>query len=411
VLLARDSKRPYRTRNAERGAEQMKLYLLEPLRPDPAWIPFAGVRPVAELRAGVWKIRERWEAALDLETTAVLGDHSAHFHEGGEPPCRTLEEVTGPAVVAASWFAPVGAPVSITPGIRRLTHAGATVAWVVPPGLSWSGPAPQGEALEIAGFPLRGTFDLVTALERYLASDCVGFRAGAADPVPAGAIVLGDPSLVLCRGAVVEPGVVFDTRAGAVVLEAGAEVRSGSRLEGPLFVGEKSRVLGGHLKASVLGPRCTVKGELSTSVFLGYANKAHDGFVGHSVLGHWVNLGAGTTTSNLKNTYGEVALAVGSVRLATGRQFLGSLIGDHAKTAIGTLLPTGTVVGTGANVFGAAPVPKYVPPFAWGADGAERMNEEGFLTVAARVMPRRDVAFTAERRTALRATWRRLVGG
>ncbi len=124
--------------------------------------------------------------------------------------------------------------------------------------------------------------------------------------------------------------------------------------------------------------------------------------MGHSVLGHWVNLGAMTTTSNLKNTYGEVALDVAGTRLASGRQFLGSLIGDHAKTAIGTLLPTGTVVGAGANVFGSANAPKYVPPMAWGSEGAERMTEDGFLKVAERVMPRRDVAFTPERRASPR---------
>jgi len=389
----------------------MQLYLLEPENPDPAWAPFTGVRPVAELRAGIWKIRERWEAALDLETTAILGAHIAHFHEGFEPPCRESRSVAGPAVVAASWFAPTGAPLALAGTTRRLVHQGVTVAWVVPAGATWSGQGDAGEAVEVDGLPLRGTFDLVTALERYLPTDCLGFRAAPADPIPAAAIVLGDPALIICRGALVEPGVVFDTRHGAIVLETGVEVRHGTRLEGPLFAGEKSRLLGDALRASVLGPRCTVKGELSTSVFQGYANKAHDGFVGHSVVGHWVNLGAGTTTSNLKNTYGEVSLAIGAARFGTGRQFLGSLIGDHAKTAIGTMLPTGTVVGAGANVFGTDQVPKYIPPFAWGTGGRERMNEEGFLTVAARVMPRREVAFTTERRAALSATWRRLSAG
>ena len=121
-------------------------------------------------------------------------------------------------------------------------------------------------------------------------------------------------------------------------------------------------------------------------------NKAHDGFVGHSVVGHWVNLGAGTTTSNLKNTYGAVRLEVAGTRIETGRSNLGTLFGDHAKTAIGTMLATGTVVGAGANVFGAATPPKYVPPFAWGCAG-ERVTEDGFLRVAERVMARRDVAW------------------
>src|SRR2546426_3492982 len=105
---------------------------------------------------------------------------------------------------------------------------------------------------------------------------------------------------------------------------------------------------------------CKIRGEVSTCVFLGYANKAHDGFVGHSVIGRWVNLGAGTVTSDLKNTYGPVRLDVNGTALETGLQFLGSLIGDHAKTAIGTLLGTGTVIGAGANVFDAVRPPKYV---------------------------------------------------
>ncbi len=386
----------------------MNLYLLEPSQPDPLWAPFTGVRPVAELRAGVWKIRERWEAAFDLETSGIIGEHSAHFHEGFEPACKADRHIAGPAVIAASWFAPTGAPVSLTPTTSRLVHQGQTVAWVVPEGSSWAGPTPEGEALEIDGLTLRGAFDLVTALESFLANDCLGFKAGPTNPVPAGSIILGDPSLVICRGASVEPGVVFDVRHGAVVLEAGVDVRHGTRLEGPFYAGEKTRLLGDHLRFSALGPRCTVKGELSNTVFMGYANKAHDGFVGHSVIGHWVNLGAGTTTSNLKNTYGEVALSFKGRKLGTGRQFLGSLIGDHAKTAIGMMLPTGTIIGAGANVFGGGQVPKYVAPMAWGFDGMEQMNEEGFLAVAARVMPRREVQFTAERKAALSATWKRV---
>jgi UDP-N-acetylglucosamine diphosphorylase/glucosamine-1-phosphate N-acetyltransferase len=388
-----------------------RLYLTEPAGGAPAWAPFAGARPIAELRAGVWRIRERWEAALDLDTTAILGAEIAGFTELDTPPCLSPQPIAGPAVIADSSFAPTGTPIVLAPETRRLIAGdGATVGWVVPPGATWSDPNEAGPVQSIRGISLRQTSDLITALEQLLPADCLGFAAAVADPVPAGSLVLGDAALVLCRGAAVEPGVVFDTRGGAVVLEKGVEVRHGTRLEGPLYAGERTRLLGGHLRASVFGPRCSVKGEVSNTLMMGYANKSHDGFVGHSVLGHWVNLGAGTTTSNLKNTYGEVSLEVAGARLATGRQFLGSLIGDHAKTAIGSMLPTGAIIGAGANLFGTTAAPKYLPPMAWGNSGPERMTEEGFLRIAERVMPRREVELTDARRASLVAIYRRLTG-
>lgn len=385
------------------------LYLLEPMHPGPAWAPFAGVRPVAELRAGIWRIRERWEGILGAETAAILGDHCLGFFEGAEPPVQSVAPVAGPSVVAASWFAPSGEPLEIAPGVRRLTHEGATVAWVVEEGETWDGPHDDGDGQEVDGLVLHGAYDLLTALEHLLPADCSDYLAGGGDEIPGGSIVIGEPSEVVILGAFIEPGVVFDTRGGAIVVDEGAQVRSGARLEGPLYVGPQSIVLGGDLRGSVLGPQCRVRGEVTSCVFLGYTNKAHDGFVGHSVLGAWVNLGAGTTTSNLKNTYGDVRLEVGGERIETGRQFLGSLIADHAKTAIGSMLGTGTIIGAGANIFGGA-APKWVPPFAWGIRGDVRLTEEGFLTTAGRVLPRRQVELTSERAAGLTATYRRLAG-
>jgi UDP-N-acetylglucosamine diphosphorylase/glucosamine-1-phosphate N-acetyltransferase len=356
------------------------------------------------------RIRERWERRLGLQSTAIISDAAAGFRELDEPPVRPAGPITGPAVVAASWFAVTGgAP--IADGVRRLTKDGVSVAWIVPAGEEWRAPSDDGPSEPVDGLLLRGTYDLLTALDTMLGPDCAELAAGRRDPLPAGTLVLGDEARVALRGATIEPGVVFDVRNGAVVVETGAEIRHGTRLEGPCYIGPGSRVLGGFIRGSVFGPRCVVRGEIAASSFVGYANKSHDGFVGHSVIGHWVNLGAGTTTSNLKNTYGPVRLDLAGHRVETGRVNVGSLIGDHAKTAIGTMLGTGTVIGAGANVFGAEPVPKYVLPFAWGAANDQRLSEEGFLRIAERVMPRRDVAFTDERRQSLAATYRRLTDG
>jgi UDP-N-acetylglucosamine diphosphorylase/glucosamine-1-phosphate N-acetyltransferase len=380
-----------------------QLYLLEPAAPGAAWAPFTGVRPVAELRAGLWRIRERWERALGLPAAGILGAHAEGFHEADEPPTTAPAALTGPAVVVTSAFAPSGRAIPLAPDARRLVHGDAAVGWIVPAGERFDPGSTRGRELPVEGQPLAGTYSLLDALEHLLGEDCAVFRGRGA--APAGALVLGDAADVVTQGAAVEPGVVFDVRSGPVVLEAGSEIRSGTRLEGPTFVGTGTRILGGYVRGSVFGPECRVRGEVAASVFLGYANKAHDGFVGHSVVGRWANLGAGTITSNLKNTYGPVRLDVAGERIETGRLNVGTLFGDHTKTAIGTLLPTGAVVSVGANVFGGA-APKYVPPFAWGVAG-ERMTEDGFLRIAERVMARREVAWTDARRESLRRIYRR----
>ena len=153
------------------------LYLVEP-HTAPEWAPFAGVRPISELRAGIWSVRERWEAAVDAATTEILGNNIAHFREGNEPRCRAMHPIDGPAIVATSWFAPTGAPVEIGPDARRLIAGNTTVGWVVPPGGRWAGPNEDGAATPIDGIVLRGTFDLLTALERLLARRPVGVAGG-----------------------------------------------------------------------------------------------------------------------------------------------------------------------------------------------------------------------------------------
>jgi UDP-N-acetylglucosamine diphosphorylase/glucosamine-1-phosphate N-acetyltransferase len=168
-------------------------------------------------------------------------------------------------------------------------------------------------------------------------------------------------------------------------------------------------VNGGRIASSSIGEHCRVQGEISTSILIGHTNKGHDGFIGHSVLGRWVNLGAGTTNSNLKNNYGDVALWTPRGVERTGQQFLGAFIGDHAKTAIGTRLTTGAVIGTGANVVGKGITPRYVPPFAWGLDDSEAWELDPFLETAQRAMKRRDVTLSERARRQLTAAWQMAV--
>ncbi len=384
------------------------LHLLDPPA-TPAWAPFAGVRPVSELRAGALLVRERWELVTTLPTASILSDAVPGFADTGPiPVVPSATPISGPALVVRSDFAP---DLDARPGPDRVgtfvDRAGAPVGWWVPRGSVWSGADHVSDpASPLSGMHLTGTASLLDVLEHRLGPDCLQLLDPS--PVPAGTIVLGDPSLLAAGDAVIEPGVVLDLRGGPIVLEEGVVVRSGTRLEGPLHVHVDTLLLGGSIRHSVIGPSCRVHGEVASSVFTGFANKAHDGFLGHSVLGHWVNLGAGTITSNLKNTYGEVSLALPEGPVPTGRMFLGSLLGDHAKTAIGTLLATGTIVGAGASVHGPPPVPRHVPAFSWGTAGTERVTLEGFLRVASRVMPRRGVEMTSDREESLRRLHLRL---
>src|SRR5215207_2921844 len=183
------------------------LFLLEPDSPGAEWAPFAGVRPIAELRAGIWRIRERWEAAAGNDATALLGEHAAGFAEGDEPSVRLPTTIEGPAFVGSAWFVPTGVPIAPAAGVRRLVHGSETVGWLVSSGERWTGPHDKGPGLEIDGVRLRGTYDLLTALEQLLVADCADFLAAPHDGVPDGSLVLGDPTHLISLGASIEPGV------------------------------------------------------------------------------------------------------------------------------------------------------------------------------------------------------------
>jgi UDP-N-acetylglucosamine diphosphorylase/glucosamine-1-phosphate N-acetyltransferase len=225
----------------------------------------------------------------------------------------------------------------------------------------------------------------------------------------------------------VEPMVVADTTRGPVVLGRGAVVTAFSRLEGPCCVGPGTHVLGARVRAgTTLGPDCRVGGEVEASIVQGHSNKYHDGFLGHAYVGEWVNLGAGTQNSDLRNDYGEVSVTVNGRPVRTGQTKVGCFLGDHTKTGLGTLLNTGTNAGVFCNLLPGGLLPKYVPSFGswWNGALAENGDVHGLLQTAAEVMRRRGRTLTeahaalyrtlfeqtaADRRSALRdAEQRRL---
>lgn len=191
-------------------------------------------------------------------------------------------------------------------------------------------------------------------------------RIGAAQ-LPTGVWLLGD-DLWCDQNVSLAPTAVIDTRRGPVVIDRGGDIAPHTLLEGPLYLGPGCRVKAGArlYGESSFGIGNRLAGEIGESTFGDFTNKQHEGFIGHAALGSWVNLGAMTTCSDLKNNYGSVKVDLGDGLLETGQRFVGLLAGDHVKTAIGTLFNTGTSVGFASNIFGEGMPPKHVPAFSWG---------------------------------------------
>lgn len=207
----------------------------------------------------------------------------------------------------------------------------------------------------------------------------------------------------------IEPMVMADTTRGPVFVGAGATVSAFTRLEGPCAIGEHTQLLGAKVRAgTTIGPHCRVGGDVECSVLLGYANKYHDGFLGHSYVGEWANLAAGTTTGDLRFDYQPVSVQVGDTEIPTGRTKVGSIIGDHAKTGLGVLLDCGSTLGCFAQVLPTGTLaPRSVPAFhRAGPRGVKALNSDRVLETADVVMRRRGRALSPQ----LEAVYRGIAG-
>ncbi|HEX9085879.1 MAG TPA: putative sugar nucleotidyl transferase [Gemmatimonadaceae bacterium] len=364
--------------------------------------PFALTRPGSELRAGTSLIRRRWERATGLKSAGFISSpHLAHFEEGNAPPAVATKS----ELPAGSVLVNTRCVIPIDLNLERfdlLMCEGAAcavkLARAFPVSQFADGTVDIGSiqttlgGQRIKGRWINDVWDFIGTLAEQLMEDIPLRAKSLGESAKTKAAKVGDHGIFVEEGAQIGPQVVLDASAGPILIRSGAVVAPFTHLVGPISVGRDSRILGDRVAASSIGDRCKVHGEVSHSIFLGHGNKTHTGFVGHSYVGRWVNLGALTTTSNMKNTYGPIQLWTPAGVRNTGQQFLGTFFGDHAKTGIGTMLTTGCIIGAGANVFGGNMPPKVVPPFAWG-DGEpyDAYDVTKFLSVAERAMARRQV--------------------
>jgi UDP-N-acetylglucosamine diphosphorylase/glucosamine-1-phosphate N-acetyltransferase len=249
-------------------------------------------------------------------------------------------------------------------------------------------PARQIEA-RLIGYP----WELVGSNGNEIARDfdLIGGAAVRSEP-GAMVYVLGREQVRIGKGVKLAPGVVIDATQGPVIIDDDVVVMANASLEGPLHIGRGSILkMGAKLYGETsIGPVCKIGGEVAESIFQGYSNKQHEGFVGHSYLGEWVNIGAGTDTSDMKNNYSNVRVPIDGEPVDSGRQFVGLFMGDHSKSGIGTVFNTGTVIGVCSNVYGADYPPKYIPSFTWGgASGFVEYRLDRAIDTARRAMARR----------------------
>jgi UDP-N-acetylglucosamine diphosphorylase/glucosamine-1-phosphate N-acetyltransferase len=363
--------------------------------------PFALTRPGSELRAGTSLIRRRWERATGLQSAGFISStHLAHFEEGNAPPAvaPNSEIPAGSVIVNTRCVIPMDLTLD---RFDLLMCEGSACAVRLARGFPVSqfadGTIDIGSiqttlgGQRIKGRWINNVWDFIGTLTDQLMED-IPHRAKALEGVAkTKAAKVGEHGIFVEEGAEIGPQVVLDATAGPILIRRGTVIAPFTHLVGPISIGRDSQIRGDRIEASSIGDRSKVRGEVSHAIFLGHSNKGHAGFVGHSYLGRWVNLGALTTTSNMKNTYGPVHLWTPSGVRSTELQFLGTMFGDHAKTGIGTMLSTGSVIGAGANVFGASP-PKVVPPFAWGdSEPYDTYDVTKFLAVAERAMSRRNI--------------------
>jgi UDP-N-acetylglucosamine diphosphorylase/glucosamine-1-phosphate N-acetyltransferase len=213
-------------------------------------------------------------------------------------------------------------------------------------------------------------------------------------PISAGVNIVNENNIYIGKGVDINPGVVLDASDGPIYIADSVRIMANACLRGPLYIGENSIVkMGAKIYENTsIGNVCKVGGEIEDSIIHSYSNKQHDGFLGHSYLGAWVNLGADTNSSDLKSNYGNIKVVINDEIVDSKSQFVGSIIGDHSKTSINTMLNTGTVIGISCNVYGSGFPPKYMPSFSWGgSEGVTTYNLDKCLEVAERVMKRRDI--------------------
>ncbi len=339
------------------------------------FLPVSFTRPVSHLRCGILKLYEKWEKHLQLVSVSVSEEYLN---------TKFFKEFDGGALIINSKFLPnkelVEAISELKPS-EMLTFNGKWIAIKSDVGFnkkSWEGVTPKifkGEVktienwwdlYKVNGVEIENDFDLIT-------------RGRISQPLSSTNTLIGSVDRIFIEKGAYVKACTLNTQIGSIYIGNSVEVMEGCSIRGGFSVLDDSKIkLGSKIYGPTsIGPKCRVGGEVKNSIFQGYSNKSHDGYLGNSIIGEWVNLGADTNCSNLKNTFSEAKVwdyEKKSFELS-GEQFIGCCIGDFSKTGINTMLNTASVIGVNSNVFGVGFPAKKIPSFSWSATEAYNLNK------------------------------------
>lgn len=360
--------------------------------------PLTYTRPVAEIRVGIFSLREKWEKHLDDECRVRTKDYLTEKYNGNDlagslgiaatvlPNTKLVQAIKkleinqllikDGTVIAINELPEVNVDFDqYLAGFEMIEYTD-EISFLINPC----------DIFSLNGKELEADFRLLNVDNRKKNLD-----------IEQNNQVIGDNVLVE-DGAIVN-ACILNSSTGPIYIESGAEIMEGTIIRGP-FAALKGSVCKVGTKVygpTTLGPYSKIGGEVNNCVFQGYANKGHDGFLGNSVIGEWCNLGADTNSSNLKNNYSNIRVwSYGSeATVDTNLQFHGVIMGDHSKCGINTMFNTGTIVGVGANLFGGNFLPKFIPSFSWGgSEITETYHFDKAMSVASIVMERRNLTLT-----------------
>lgn len=365
-------------------------------------LPFTHTRPIADIRCGIFTMRERWEHYLKAKTGSICAPHLAPVF----PSLWTKDSV----LINGSVFGnlELGTAIRQLKAGQKLMQGNTFIAAHMGDSEPINYNQIEAHTAEFSVLQyehpieaLKHIWDIFSFNEKAIQQDFTSITAGRTSaPLPDYVTALGKEQIFVEQGANIAPCIINATK-GPVYIAANAEIMEGCMLRGPIALGPNSvlkmgaKIYGG----TTIGEGCKVGGEVSNSVLFANSNKGHDGFLGNAVIGEWCNLGADTNCSNLKNNYDTVKVwdEEANALVSTGLQFCGLMMGDHSKTGINTMLNTGTVVGVSCNIFGSRFPDKFVPSFTWGA--AEDSSTYAFdkaMETAARMMERRGKSLSEE---------------